>query len=95
MPLSNPGSLTDQQAYDVAAYINAHPRPDSPGKEKDWPAEGVPYDVPYNTRGHVAYRPPASLLPRRNPEGAVVQPPQSIIPHGAQKGVAAVTGSSR
>jgi thiosulfate dehydrogenase len=82
MPLSNPGSLTDQQAFDVSAYINSHPRPDSPGKENDWPAAGVPFDVPYNTKGHVAYRPPATLVPRRNPSGAVVEPPQSII-HGA------------
>ena len=85
MPLSNPGSLTDQQAYDVAAYINSHARPDSPGKENDWPAEGVPYDVPYNTRGHVAYRPPATLVTRQNPSGAVVQPPQSIIPGATRK----------
>ena len=93
MPLSNPGSLTDQQAYDVASYINSHPRPDSPGKEKDWPAEGVPYDVPYNTKGHVAYRPPAALLPRRNRDGAVVQPPQSIINRGTGK--VGASGSAR
>ena len=79
MPLSNPGSLSDQQAYDVSSYINSHPRPDSPGKEKDWPSKGAPYDVPYNTTGHVAFRPPAQLMPRRNPAGAVVEPPQSII----------------
>ena len=84
MPLSKPGSLTDQQAYDVSAYINSHARPDSPGKEKDWPAEGVPYDVPYNTHGHVAYRPPASLVTRANPAGAVVAPPQSLIPAPAR-----------
>ena len=95
MPLSNPGSLTDQQAYDVAAYINSHARPDSPGKERDWPAEGVPYDVPYNTRGHVAYRPPAALLPRRNPAGAVVESPQSIIPHGGPKHAAGAAASGR
>ena len=79
MPLSNPGSLTDQQAYDVSAYINAHPRPDSPGKELDWPAQGAPYDVPYATKVHVAFRSPATLLPRRNPSGAVVRPPQSVL----------------
>jgi thiosulfate dehydrogenase len=72
MPLSRPGSLTDQQAYDVAAYVNAHPRPDSPGKERDWPAGGAPYDVPYATTGHVAHRPPARLEPRRTPHGAGV-----------------------
>ena len=79
MPLSHPGSLTDQQAYDVSAYINAHPRPDSPGKDRDWPVGGVPYDVPYATKGHVAFRPPVILLPRRNPSGAVVRAPQSVL----------------
>ena len=78
MPQNNRGSLTDQQAFDVSAYINSHPRPDSPEKEKDWPAEGVPYDVPYDTRGHKAYRPPAKLLPRRNPAGAIVPPPPPV-----------------
>ena len=90
MPLSNPGSLTDQQAYDVSAYINAKPRPDSPEKGNDWPAEGVPYDVPYNTRGHAAYRPPIKLVTRPNPLGAVVPAPQSIIPSPTRK--AAGTG---
>lgn len=90
MPLSKPGSLTDQQAYDVSAYINSHPRPDSPGKEKDWPAEGVPYDVPYNTNGHVAYRPPARLVPRRNPAGAVVLPPRSVISGPTGKAAGAI-----
>ena len=94
MPLSNPGSLTDQQAYDVSAYINAHPRPDSPGKEQDWPAEGVPYNVPYATRGHAAYRPPARLIARRNPSGAVVAPPRSIIAHPARTATTAGRGGT-
>ena len=85
MPLSKPGSLTDQQAFDVAAYINSHPRPDSPGKENDWPAGGVPYDTPYNTKGHAAYRPPARLLPRPNPASAVVSAPQSILARGTSQ----------
>lgn len=78
MPQNKPGSLSDQEAYDVAAYINAKPRPDSPGKENDWPEGGAPSDVPYDTRGHTAYRPPAGLLPRRNPGGAVVPAPVSV-----------------
>ena len=93
MPLSNPGSLTDQQAYDVSAYINAHPRPDSPGKEHDWPAAGVPYDVPYATNGHVAFRSPAILLPRRNPSSAVVRAPQSVLTPSASSS-AGVKGTS-
>ncbi|MFF3699734.1 MULTISPECIES: c-type cytochrome [Pseudomonas] len=30
MPLGKPGTLTDQQAWDVAAFINAHERPQDP-----------------------------------------------------------------
>ena len=79
MPYGNPKSLTQQQAFDVAVYINAKPRPDSPGKADDWPAGGAPKDVPYDTKsGHEAYRPPARLLPRANPEGAIVPPARSL-----------------
>ncbi len=75
MPQSKPGSLTPQQAFDVASFINAHPRPDSPGKELDFPMGGTPNDVPYDTKGHQAYRPPAHLLPRANAQGALVPNP--------------------
>jgi thiosulfate dehydrogenase len=78
MPFNNPGSLTDQQAFDVAAYVNAMPRPDSPGKEGDWPTGGAPADVPYDTRGHAAHRPPAHLFPR-SADGATVPAPRSVI----------------
>ncbi len=78
MPQSKPGSLTPQEAFDVAAFINSHPRPDSPGKEQDWPMGGAPDDVPYATKGHEAFRPPATLVPRRNPKGAVVPKPAPI-----------------
>ena len=64
MPQNNRGSLTDQQAYDLAAFVNAHERPDSPGKEHDWPNGRAPADVPYNTEGHTAHRPPARLIAR-------------------------------
>ncbi len=77
MPLGQAKSLTPQQAFDVAAYINAQPRPDSPGKEKDWPVGGAPNDVPYRTAGREAYIPPP-LLPRRNPAGAVVPKPAQV-----------------
>ncbi len=49
MPFDRPGTLTDQQAADVAAYITAQPRPDFPGKERDWPEGGAPADVAYPT----------------------------------------------
>jgi len=48
MPFGNP-TLTDQQAFDVAAYVNSRPRPDLPGKEHDWPRGDAPPDVPYHT----------------------------------------------
>lgn len=47
MPRSWGWSLSDDDAYDVAAYINAQPRPDFPGKANDWPKGGKPSDAPY------------------------------------------------
>ena len=57
MPYDRPGTLTDQQAFDVAAYINTRPRPDFPGKEKDWPNGDPPPDVAYPTSALAARRP--------------------------------------
>ena len=76
MPFDKPGSLTDQQAWDVAAYITSMPRPDSPGKERDWPAGGAPADVPYATKGHPAFHPPR-VLPRGTSADAMVPAPKS------------------
>ena len=42
--------LTPQQAYDVAAYVNSHERPDLAGKEHDWPNGDAPPDAAYPTR---------------------------------------------
>ncbi|HVT38332.1 MAG TPA: c-type cytochrome [Gemmatimonadaceae bacterium] len=78
MPQSSPGSLSAQQAFDVAAFVNGHPRPDSPGKEDDWPNGGAPRDVPYTTRGHQAFNPPSQLIRRQNSRGALVPPPPSV-----------------
>ena len=47
MPQTAPGTLTDQEAYDLAAYINTRPRPDFNGKELDWPRGDPPPDVAY------------------------------------------------
>ena len=80
MPLGAGKTLTPQQAFDVAAYISSKPRLDSPGKEYDWPRGGAPADVPYATTGHVAYKPPARLLPRPNPAAAIVLPPRPARP---------------
>lgn len=79
MPLDRPGALSDQEAYDVAAYMTSMPRPDSPGKQNDWPNGGAPADVPYDTKGHTAFRPP-KLLPRtNNPSAAIVPVPASVL----------------
>ena len=85
MPQVNPGSLTEQEAWDLAAYINGQPRPDSPAKEQDWPVGGNPKDVPYDLRsGHRAYKPPP-LLPRATPERAVVPvPPRAVSIRGTR-----------
>jgi thiosulfate dehydrogenase len=77
MPFDKPGTLSDQEAFDVAVYLTARARPDSPGKERDWPLGGAPADVPYDTKGHKAHRPPP-LLPRRDPSGAIVPAPRSV-----------------
>ena len=78
MPQSKPGSLSQQQAFDLSAFINSHPRPDSPGKRDDWPNGGAPHDVPYSTKGHDAFHPPAALVSRQNLKGALVPPPASV-----------------
>ena len=49
MPRDRPGSLTPQQAFDLATFINTRPRPDFRGKERDWPHGGAPPDVAYPT----------------------------------------------
>ena len=84
MPQVNPGSLTDQQAFDLAAYVNSHARPDSPGKADDWPQGGAPADVPYDTKGHTAYLPPSGkLFTRPNPSASIVAPPASVLRGGS------------
>lgn len=49
MPFDTPGTLSDQQAYDVAAFVLSHPRPDTPFKERDWPNGDPPPDAAYST----------------------------------------------
>ncbi len=50
MPFDRPGTLSEQQAFDVAAYVTRQPRRDFPGKELDWPRGDHPPDVAYRTR---------------------------------------------
>jgi thiosulfate dehydrogenase len=47
MPLGQSGTLTDNAAYDLAAFIVRQPRPDFPGKANDWPKGGKPDDTLY------------------------------------------------
>lgn len=68
MPFDLPGTLSDQQAADIAAYILTMSRQDLPGKEKDWPNGDPPKDVAYATEAAVAAgisAPDPKLLPRR------------------------------
>ena len=50
MPFDQPGTLSDHQAFDVAAYVDSRPRPDFPDKINDWPNGDAPPDVAYPTR---------------------------------------------
>jgi len=47
MPRGWGWTVTDDEAFDVAAYINTQPRPDFFGKVHDWPKGSKPVDVPY------------------------------------------------
>jgi thiosulfate dehydrogenase len=54
MPVDRPGSLTPQEAFDVAAFVGQQPRPDFPRKALDWPNGDPPVDVAYPTRAAAA-----------------------------------------
>jgi thiosulfate dehydrogenase len=47
MPHGQGGTLTEQEAFDVAAYFTHEPRPDFAGKDRDWPKGGKPKDARY------------------------------------------------
>lgn len=47
MPLGRGGTLSDEEAYDVAAFVLGHKRPDFAAKIKDWPKGQKPADSPY------------------------------------------------
>lgn len=50
MPYLNPGSLTDEEAQHIAAYINSKPRPVFPFKMDDYKREKLPVDAVYYKR---------------------------------------------
>jgi len=48
MPYLDPGSLTDEEAQQIAAFITSKPRPVFPDKDKDYPVPGsLPPDAVY------------------------------------------------
>ena len=47
MPYLNPGSLTDEEAQNVAAFIDSQPRPAYPFKHQDYRTEKLPPDSVY------------------------------------------------
>jgi thiosulfate dehydrogenase len=47
MPLGQGGSLSDQEAFDVALFFTRQPRPDFSRKHEDWPKGGKPDDARY------------------------------------------------
>jgi thiosulfate dehydrogenase len=53
MPLDG-ATLSAQQAFDVATFINVQPRPVFARASADWPFGGAPVDVPYATAGRAA-----------------------------------------
>jgi len=50
MPYLDPGRLTDEEAQEVAAYINSKPRPVYPFKQQDYRTEKLPVDSVYYKR---------------------------------------------
>jgi len=47
MPYLDPGSLTDEEAQQIAAFINSKPRPAYPFKDQDYLVDPVPIDSVY------------------------------------------------
>lgn len=54
MPYDMAGTLGEQDAADIAAWVLRQPRQDHPGKESDWPNGDAPSDVAYATRAAAA-----------------------------------------
>jgi thiosulfate dehydrogenase len=50
MPYLDPGSLTDEEAQQLAMFINSKPRPSYPFKSRDYLTEKLPVDSVYYTR---------------------------------------------
>jgi len=50
MPYLDPGSLTDEEAQHIAAFITSRPRPSYPFKDRDYVKGGPPADAVYYSR---------------------------------------------
>jgi thiosulfate dehydrogenase len=50
MPYLDPGNMTDEDAQQLAAFINSKPRPVFPFKERDYRTEKLPPDAVYYPR---------------------------------------------
>src|ERR1041385_3573924 len=50
MPYLDPGSLSEEEAQHIAAFITSKPRPRYPFKEQDYPTDKVPIDAVYYER---------------------------------------------
>lgn len=50
MPYINPGSITDEEAQHIAAFINSQPRPAYPFKDSDYRTTKLPADAVYYKR---------------------------------------------
>jgi thiosulfate dehydrogenase len=50
MPYLNPGSLTDEEAQQVARFITSKPRPGYPFKSRDYAGAKIPVDAVYYNR---------------------------------------------
>lgn len=50
MPLTAPGSLSDADAQNIAAYIESHERPRFAHKDADYPDGKIPVDAVYDPR---------------------------------------------
>ena len=50
MPYTAPGSLTDEEAQQLAAYLTSMPRPVFPAKQRDFRKEPLPPDAVYYRR---------------------------------------------
>lgn len=63
MPFDLPGTISPQTAFDIAGYLEARPRPDFSGKEKDWPNGDAPVDAAYQTTARPPTAPAAAPPP--------------------------------